>query len=85
MALTIGYFFVVLLESFLLCRPVQYNWDKTIEGTCADTSSAFLSAAIINLLIDVCTIVLPLPMLWKLHLPTAKKIGIIAMFSLGAV
>lgn len=85
MALTISYFLVVLLEAYLLCRPLAYNWDETVEGTCADKNSAFLSSAIINLLIDLCTVVLPLPMLWRLHMPTARKIGITAMFSLGAL
>ncbi len=84
-ALTMCYCTVVLLEAFLLCRPFAYNWDKTIDGECADTTKAFLSAGIINLLLDVCIVVMPMPLLWKLKMPIANKIGISAMFSLGAL
>jgi hypothetical protein len=85
MAVSIGYFWSVFLEAFLLCRPVTYNWNKTITGTCADVALAYLFAGISNLLIDLIIVALPLPMLWKLQLPVAKKIGISAMFSIGAV
>jgi len=73
----------VFLEAFLLCRPFAYTWDKTIDGKCADTTKAFLSAGIINLLIDVVVIILPMPMLWKLQIPLGKKLAITAMFSMG--
>ena len=77
---------MVILETFLLCRPVAYNWDKTIDGgRCADTIKAYLSAGIINLLIDVGIVIMPIPVLWKLQLPATKKFGISAMFSIGLV
>lgn len=85
MALTICFNTVVVLEAFLLCRPFAYNWDLAVAGSCADTNKAWLSAGIINLLIDVCIIYMPLPLLWKLQMPVMKKIGITAMFGVGAV
>lgn len=85
MALTLCFNTVVVLEAFLLCRPFAYNWNKTIDGSCADTRKAWISAGIINLLIDACIIYMPLPLLWKLQIPIAKKIGITAMFGVGAV
>lgn len=82
---SILYFLSVLLETFLLCTPVQFNWDKTIAGTCNPHSQiAFIIAGTTNLVIDVVVVILPMPMLWQLHLPLARKIGIMAMFSLGA-
>ncbi|KAF2657694.1 hypothetical protein K491DRAFT_676986 [Lophiostoma macrostomum CBS 122681] len=61
--------------TFLLCIPVQFNWDTTIQGTCR----------CLNLIIDMVVVALPMPMLWRLWSPIAKKIGVAAMFSLGAV
>lgn len=85
MALSIGYFITVFLEALLLCNPVEFNWDKTLEGTCANVALAYLLAGITNLLIDVIIVILPMPMLWKVKIGFSKKIGISAMFGLGAL
>ncbi|MCJ1463900.1 hypothetical protein MMC07_002509 [Pseudocyphellaria aurata] len=77
---------MVVLETLLLCRPLAYNWNPTIPGGhCADRPKAWLSSGIINLLLDICIIYMPLPLLWKLQMPTTKKLGITAMFGVGAV
>ena len=82
-ALSLAYFASVLLETFLLCHPVAYNWDNSIDNTCNDPSLAYLLAAITNLLIDVIIVFLPLPLLWRLQMQTSKKAAITAMLSLG--
>ena len=85
MAVTMCYFTSVLVETFALCHPVQYNWDKSITGECEGQSLAFLVAGITNLIIDVFIVALPMPMLFGLRLPLLKRVGIAAMFSLGAL
>lgn len=76
---------VVLLETFLLCRPFTYHWDKSIDGKYADKTQAFLSARIINLLIDICIVLMLMPLLWNLQTPVAKFFSISAIFSIGTV
>ncbi|KAF2194319.1 hypothetical protein K469DRAFT_549432 [Zopfia rhizophila CBS 207.26] len=86
MAVSMGYFISVFLETFLLCKPVQFNWDKTIPGACNKyAKETYVVAGALNLIIDVFIVILPMPMLFQLRIPRAKKIGLIAMFSLGAV
>ena len=77
---------MVILEAFLLCQPLAFNWDKTIPGGfCADQHAAYISAGIINLIIDVSIIVLPMPMLWGLQMAMMRKVALTAIFSLGAL
>jgi hypothetical protein len=85
MLVSVLYFLSVLLETFLLCTPVEFNWDKTITtGTCNKGSNiAFILAGTTNLAIDVFVVLLPMPTIWRLQLPMDRKIGIMAMFSLG--
>lgn len=84
--LTSCYFLSVLLEAFVLCKPVSYNWDKTIPGgKCANENLAFLLAGITNLLIDAIVVILPIPMLWRLQMPLIRKLGVLGMFGLGAM
>ena len=85
MAVTSAYFLSVLLETFLLCQPVQFNWDKSIAGTCEGQNTAYLVAGITNLLIDVFVVVMPMPMLFGLRMSLRKRLGVVGMFSLGAV
>lgn len=54
-------------------------------GTCGDLLAYYLSTAIVNLLIDVIIVVLPLPVLGSLHLPTSRKASLIVIFSLGGL
>ena len=86
MVVSMCYFISVLLETFLLCKPVEYNWNKNIHGTCSKhAKETYLVAGALNLIIDVFIVILPMPMLFQLRMPAAKKVGLIAMFSLGGV
>ena len=67
MGLTATLAVVVILATLLICRPLAYNWNPTINGTCGDTHKLYLSGGIVNLLLDVSIVILPMPMLWGLQ------------------
>lgn len=73
------------LKLFLICRPFRYSWDKSIKGHCGKVFTGWLLIGTGNLFLDVGTIVLPLPQLWRLQLPTGKKAELTALFSIGAL
>lgn len=82
--LTWCYFISVFVEAFALCHPVAYSWDPSIPGGyCTNQNLAFLIAGSTNFALDIIVVVLPTPILWSLRLPLKKKIGVVAMFSLG--
>ncbi|KAI1395047.1 hypothetical protein F4819DRAFT_220384 [Hypoxylon fuscum] len=84
MAITLAYFISVLAESFALCRPVEFNWYKSIpDGHCENQSLAYIIAGITNLVIDASVVILPMPMLFSLRLSLLKRFGVAGMFSLG--
>ena len=83
-SLCIGYAISDWLKLFLICRPFEYSWNKSIEGECADALQGWLVTGIMNLLLDVGIVVLPLPLLWRLHLSISKRIGLTLMFTIGA-
>lgn len=84
-ALSLAYFVMVFAETFAFCRPISYNWDKSIEGRCIDPTLAYLFAGITNFFLEVIIVILPMPMLWRLRMSVTKKLGTSAMFSLGAL
>lgn len=83
MVVTVAYFFMVVSETFLLCKPVQYSWNKTIEGKCQGENTAYLVSGINNLVIDMFIVILPMPRVFKLQMSLPRRISVAAMFSLG--
>ncbi|KAI0018401.1 hypothetical protein F4780DRAFT_751397 [Xylariomycetidae sp. FL0641] len=86
MTVAVIYLMVNTVDSFVLCQPVDYNWNKSIPGgSCNGQSKAFLAMATTNLIIDVCIVILPMPMVFGLQMSLSKRFGIAGMFSLGAL
>lgn len=73
----------VILETFLLCRPLAYNWDTTIDGSCGERNATYVVAGTLNLITDLMVMVLPLPHIWKLQLNVAKKVALLSVFCIG--
>lgn len=82
-ALSVTLLVVVLLESFLLCRPFEFTWNKEIDGVCGDSTKAYLSVAIVNLVIDMSIVALPMPVLWHLQMPIRRKLAVTLLLCLG--
>lgn len=83
MPLVLGWWLSVFLEELLLCRPLAYNWNKSINGSCGNLPAAYLAAGILNLLSDVSVLVLPIPIVLNLHLPLRSRIALMATFCVG--
>lgn len=50
---------------------------------CIDTYAAAYVAAGMSIVHDIVILVMPIPILWNLHLPWQKKLNLSVMFSLG--
>ena len=77
------YFTGTVLAFCLVCRPLAYSWNHSIHGSCGDQKSLYLFTGVFNLLMDVTTVALPLPVLWGLQMSTGRKISLSILFSMG--
>lgn len=73
----------MVLTSCLICQPVAYRWNRTIDGICGDQKRLDLFIAVFNLILDVTVVVLPMPILWGLQMPTKKKVVLSGIFGMG--
>ena len=73
--------FTVIFE----CTPIDYSWHPVRSGRCINLDQFFLGQAIPNIVTDMVILALPLPMIWKLHLPKSQKLALTCIFSLGAL
>ncbi|KAI0458582.1 hypothetical protein F5B21DRAFT_500475 [Xylaria acuta] len=67
----------------LICTPPQKKWIPETPGHCGDEIKYYLAISSIDFAIDIIIILLPMPVLWTLHLPRVKKIGLTLVFSVG--
>ena len=76
----------VILLVCLICNPIAYIFDKTIpDGHCGDLLQFELYTSISNLTMDAITVILPMPIHWRLQMQTKKKIGLTIVLGMGAM
>ncbi|KAF8849938.1 hypothetical protein BDZ45DRAFT_697162 [Acephala macrosclerotiorum] len=67
------------------CVPVAGVWNTTKypDARCIDNVAFSYSASALSVFTDMWTLVLPLPTVWALQIPTRKKMVLTFLFSLG--
>ena len=80
------FYFIAFQVVFITqCNPVSKNWKPVPWGSCRSLSTQQLTSNSLNTVLDMAVVILPMPVLWKLHLPLQKKMAVMIMFSLGFV
>ena len=85
-AVTLCYGLAFLFAFAFQCSPISYNWygwDGEHHGSCVATNTMVVTAAALNIVLDVWVIALPLPMVMKLQASLTTKLQVMLMFSVG--
>ncbi|KAE8154233.1 hypothetical protein BDV25DRAFT_136158 [Aspergillus avenaceus] len=86
MAITALWVVANITISFVVCRPVGMNWgDLTPDGHCGNLMVSYTILSIFDLVVDLFILILPIPTLWSLGMPTATRVGLILVFSFGVL
>jgi hypothetical protein len=86
MAYTIAWGIATWVVNLMVCSPIAFYYDKTIPGgVCKNQSISGSVNGALSLLGDICILSLPLPMIWKLHMNTRRKIALCGIFLLGSL
>lgn len=85
LVLSILYGLAVLLEVFLICRPMAANWNTNVDGTCGNQIASYLVLEAIGLLLDFAILVVPSPAIWRLNMSWRRKVGVTVVFSIGVL
>ncbi|KAI1345690.1 hypothetical protein F5Y01DRAFT_322844 [Xylaria sp. FL0043] len=68
------------------CSPYWAIWDEELSKTnCQSRTQVDLAAVVYNIFLDLAVVFVPLPIVWRLQMPTIKKVGVSIMFSLGFI
>ncbi|KAH7068960.1 hypothetical protein BKA63DRAFT_397026, partial [Paraphoma chrysanthemicola] len=83
LAIIIGSGVATVFATIFQCVPLQRSWNKTVDGTCIDSSMFWIANAVLNIATDVIVLALPVREVWKLQLRLQEKIMLYAVFLLG--
>lgn len=77
----------LFIVSIVPCLPIRKSWDLDFVGEshCLDSTMIFESNAALGVATDLLILLVPIPMVAKLQMSTAKKAGLIAMFAIGGL
>jgi len=74
-----------LFATMFQCTPIAFSWDVTIiGGSCINYGAVVIGAGAINIFTDLTILVIPIPMVWRLHTSQRKKWQILFAFALGS-
>ena len=80
--------FWTVLSSIFFCRPISKFWNVNYpedKGYCLPKQATWYFNAAFQIASDVVILIMPMPLLWKLHLPWRQKSGIMLVFGVGIV
>ncbi|OAG06544.1 uncharacterized protein CC84DRAFT_1164794 [Paraphaeosphaeria sporulosa] len=83
---TLGYTFAKLFQcgSHSFERRPFYDFDYS-TAVCVDTLMLGYSFAITDFLMDCLIALIPIPLIWKLHLPIGQRLAVMAIFAVGSI
>ncbi|KAK5411110.1 hypothetical protein LTR06_006000 [Exophiala xenobiotica] len=87
-AFTVSYTIGLLVELFVICRPLTSYWESYSptydkKFTCANEHVPFLFSAAASVTSDVYTVVLPMLLVRKLQMTCRQRLSMYALFSAG--
>lgn len=77
----------IFFAGLLHCVPIEFGWNPRVKGGVCYVSvrKLYITANILNLFGDLGIVILPIPLIWSLHMNTATKAAVSGMFLLGGL
>lgn len=76
---------MVFLVCAFQCKPIEFAWNKTIQGTCINSELFFVIGSAPNVFTDFIVLILPLPAVWALKTSRFQKVSLLGIFMLGGL
>ncbi|KAF7616265.1 integral membrane protein [Aspergillus flavus] len=85
LGLMLAYYIPALIVKICICNPISKFWAPTTPGSCLNQSKITLADAVISVVSDLIILIIPVAIVSTLHLPTRKKVRVIALLSAGGL
>ncbi|KAE8139848.1 hypothetical protein BDV38DRAFT_269618 [Aspergillus pseudotamarii] len=85
LGLMLAYYVPALIVKICICSPISKFWAPATPGTCLNQSKITLADAVISVVSDLIILIIPMTLVSTLHLPTRKKVRVIALLGAGGL
>lgn len=75
----------IALAAVFRCNPIADAWAHQARSGCFDTRTFYVTTKAIDFFTDVLVLLLPMPMVWQLHLPLKKRVFLCILFAIGSL
>jgi len=76
----------IVISLLAACEPFAKNIDVTVtEGQCLNKAALYIATGVLNIITDIMVIILPIPMVLRLHMSKERKIMVIGIFGVGSM
>ena len=75
----------ICLALIFECHPIPKFWDPFVEGKCVHVQDLYLANGILNVVTDFLVLLVPVPMLWALHVSSRQKFVLGGIFATGSL
>ncbi|KAI9830648.1 MAG: hypothetical protein M1819_005458 [Sarea resinae] len=81
--------YILMIWTVMLgsCQPLSYFWNQYVDpkaqGSCIAVNKFFLIAGCINMVIDVCILIIPIPKIYQLQMSRRRKLTVVGIMMLG--
>ncbi|KAI9149924.1 Satratoxin biosynthesis SC1 cluster protein 4 [Paramyrothecium foliicola] len=80
------YTITITFLMFFQCTPIHKAFNPLVGGgSCINAAGLYIATAATNIATDMVLFILPLPMIFSMHLPLAQKIGAVFVFAIGSL
>jgi hypothetical protein len=73
------FFFIIAFD----CEDEYYTWHFSFTAKCIEITTVTVAIGAVNIATDLIIMVMPLPLIWQLHLGKSQKLGLLAVFGTG--
>ncbi|MCJ1467260.1 hypothetical protein MMC07_005884 [Pseudocyphellaria aurata] len=75
-----------MVAGCLICRPLEFLWNRTIPGGhCINVTAWYRWSSLMSILTGVAMLIVPLPAIWKIQTTKKVKIGLTITFATGNI
>lgn len=86
LATLLVYYIPCIIMKIFACRPISAYWEGTDNGGwCFNQQKVIIADSVISMASDFSILVLPLPLIWNLHIRRSKKLRVVGMLGAGGV
>ena len=75
------FYTAITLVKIFECTPRRKIWEKSTPGRCINIAALLYVTGTVNVCSDIAILILPLNVIWHLHLPMKRRVGVSAAFA----